>query len=123
MKSPMELVKEALELKKNPFAYLHLGHNKTISLIFFNISLRTRLSTQGAARNLGLEVMLMNVEQESWGLEMQDGVIMNGDKAEHVKEAAAVIGQYCEIIIPLSFHRQATGSAQVVLKNILEDLG
>lgn len=92
------LVRSGLAAKQNPFADQHLGHNKTIGLIFFNSSLRTRLSTQKAAQNLGLNVMLMNVGQDSWGLEMEEGVLMNGDKAEHVREAAAVIGRYCDII-------------------------
>jgi N-succinyl-L-ornithine transcarbamylase len=100
---PKVLVQEAIQLKKNPFGDQHLGKNKTIGLLFFNSSLRTRLSTQKAAQNLGMEVMVMNVNQDSWGLEMMDGVVMNGDKAEHVKEAAAVIGQYCDIIAVRSF--------------------
>ncbi len=100
---PKALVQEAIQIKKNPFADQQLGKNKTIGLLFFNSSLRTRLSTQKAAQNLGMEVMVMNVNQDSWGLEMMDGVVMNGDKAEHVKEAAAVIGQYCDIIAVRSF--------------------
>lgn len=92
------LVRSGLDAKQNPFADQHLGKNKTIGLIFFNSSLRTRLSTQKAAQNLGLNVMMMNVGQDSWGLEMEEGVLMNGDKAEHVREAAAVIGRYCNII-------------------------
>ncbi len=92
------LIAEGRAAKANPFADQHLGKNKTIGLIFFNSSLRTRLSTQKAAQNLGLNVMLMNVGQDSWGLEMEEGVLMNGDKAEHIREAAAVIGRYCDII-------------------------
>ncbi|WP_234737062.1 N-acetylornithine carbamoyltransferase [Tellurirhabdus bombi] len=92
------LIQEGLNAKQNPFANQHLGQRKTMGLIFFNSSLRTRLSTQKAAQNLGMNVMVMNVGQDSWGLEMEDGVIMNGDKAEHVKEAAAVIGRYCDVI-------------------------
>ena len=69
-----------------------------MGLIFFNSSLRTRLSTQKAAQNLGMNVMMMNVGTDSWGLEMEDGVVMDGTKAEHVKEAAAVLGQYCDLI-------------------------
>lgn len=93
-----ELVQEGIRQKQNPFADAHLGKNKTIGLIFFNSSLRTRLSTQKAAQNLGMNVMTMNVGTDSWGLEMEDGVIMDATKAEHVKEAAAVVGQYCDII-------------------------
>ena len=92
------LIQSGRDAKANPFADQHLGKNKTIGLIFFNSSLRTRLSTQKAAQNLGLNVMMMNVGQDSWGLEMEEGVLMNGDKAEHVREAAAVIGRYCDII-------------------------
>jgi len=97
------LIQQGLAAKATPFADQHLGKNKTIGLIFFNSSLRTRLSTQKAAQNLGMNVMVMNVGQDSWGLEMEEDiegrpVIMNGDKAEHVKEAAAVIGRYCDII-------------------------
>ncbi|MBO9637120.1 N-acetylornithine carbamoyltransferase [Siphonobacter aquaeclarae] len=97
------LVQEALRQKQNPFGDEHLGHHKTIGLLFFNSSLRTRLSTQKAAENLGMKVMVMNVTADSWGLEFEDGAIMNGNKAEHVKEAAAVIGQYCDIIGVRSF--------------------
>lgn len=97
------LIQQGLAAKANPFADQHLGKNKTIGLLFFNSSLRTRLSTQKAAQNLGMNVMVMNVGQDSWGLEMEDDdngkpLIMNGDKAEHVKEAAAVIGRYCDVI-------------------------
>ncbi len=92
------LIQSGLAAKANPFADQHLGKNKTIGLIFFNSSLRTRLSTQKAAQNLGMNVMIMNVGQDSWGLEMEEGVLMNGDKAEHVREAAAVMGRYCNMI-------------------------
>lgn len=92
------LIQSGLAAKANPFADQALGKNKTIGLIFFNSSLRTRLSTQKAAQNLGMNVMIMNVGQDSWGLEMEEGVLMNGDKAEHVREAAAVMGRYCNII-------------------------
>jgi N-succinyl-L-ornithine transcarbamylase len=92
------LIQSGRDAKANPFADQHLGKNKTIGLIFFNSSLRTRLSTQKAAQNLGMNVMIMNVGQDSWGLEMEEGVLMNGDKAEHVREAAAVMGRYCNII-------------------------
>ena len=97
------LVKEALLYKKTPYADKHLGRNRTMGLLFFNSSLRTRLSTQRAAQNLGLELMVMNVGQDSWGLECEDGAIMNGNKAEHIKEAAPVIGQYCDIVGIRSF--------------------
>lgn len=93
-----QLVSEAAHLKTHPNAYAKLGVNKTIGLIFFNSSLRTRLSTQKAATNLGMSVIVMNVDSDGWQLEMNEGVVMDGNKAEHIKEAAAVIGQYCDII-------------------------
>ncbi|SEJ29560.1 N-succinyl-L-ornithine transcarbamylase [Dyadobacter sp. SG02] len=98
-----QLISSGIAAKKDPFADQALGKNKTIGLLFFNSSLRTRISTQKAAQNLGLNVITMNVGQDGWGLEMEEGVIMNGDKAEHVKEAAAVIGSYCDIIGIRSF--------------------
>ena len=73
-------VEEALEIKKNRFAYKHLGTDKTMVLVFFNSSLRTRLSTQKAAMNLGMNTMVMNVNEDSWQLESETGVIMDGDK-------------------------------------------
>jgi N-succinyl-L-ornithine transcarbamylase len=98
-----QLITTGIISKRNPFGDIELGRNKTIGLLFFISSLRTRLSTQKAAQNLGLNVIMMNVGQDGWGLEMEEGVIMNGDKAEHVKEAAAVIGRYCDIIGIRSF--------------------
>jgi N-succinyl-L-ornithine transcarbamylase len=98
-----QLITNGIAAKRNPFGDAGLGKNKTIGLLFFNSSLRTRISTQKAAQNLGLNVIVMNVGQDGWGLEMEEGVIMNGDKAEHVKEAAAVIGKYCDIIGIRSF--------------------
>ena len=97
------LVKEALKCKHNPRADHDLGQHKTLGLIFMNPSLRTRLSTQKAGLNLGMDVMVMNFSGEGWALETEEGVIMNGDKAEHIKEAAAVVGAYCDIIGLRSF--------------------
>ncbi len=96
--NPQQLVKDALALKINPLGYAQLGKNKTLGLLFFNASLRTRLSTQRAAQNLGMDVMVMNMSNEGWQLEFEENVIMNGTPAEHIKEAAAVISQYCDII-------------------------
>jgi N-succinyl-L-ornithine transcarbamylase len=93
-----EMIKLALELKKDPLKYKELGRNKTLGLIFFNPSLRTRLSTQKAAHNLTLRVMDMNVGQDSWSLEIRDNVVMDANTTEHIKEAAAVMGQYCDIL-------------------------
>ncbi|MES2628143.1 MAG: acetylornithine carbamoyltransferase [Bacteroidota bacterium] len=100
---PESLVKQVLAVKETPFANKILGENKTIGLIFFNPSLRTRMSTQRAAQNLGMNVMVMNVDKDGWALEYEDGAVMNGTKAEHIKDAAAVMSQYCEIIGLRSF--------------------
>src|ERR1700740_3692125 len=97
------LAASALALKKNPYAFQHLGKNKTIGLVFLNPSLRTRMSTQKAALNLGMNVMVLNMDKEGWALELEDGVIMNGATGEHIKEAAAVMGQYADIIGVRSF--------------------
>jgi N-succinyl-L-ornithine transcarbamylase len=96
-------IKEAKALKENPLKYLHLGKHKTIGLLFFNSSLRTRLSTQRAALNLGMHPIVMNVSGDTWGIEFDDGTIMNGSSAEHIKEAAAVLSMYCDIIAVRSF--------------------
>jgi len=96
-------VKEALEVKKNRFAYKSLGENKTLLMVFFNSSLRTRLSTQKAAINLGMNTMVLDVNQGAWRLETERGVIMDGDKPEHMLEAIPVMGCYCDIIGVRSF--------------------
>ena len=87
-----EAVAEALEIKKDRFAHVELGRNKTLMMIFFNSSLRTRLSTQKAAMNLGMNVIVLDVNQGAWKLETERGVIMDGDKAEHLLEAIPVMG-------------------------------
>jgi N-succinyl-L-ornithine transcarbamylase len=97
------LVAEALKLKQDPYSYQHLGKNKTLGLVFLNPSLRTRMSTQKAAMNLGMNVMVLNIDKEGWALELREGAIMNGTTVEHVKEAAAVMGQYVDIIGVRSF--------------------
>lgn len=93
-----KFIEEALILKADPFAYKSLGKDKTIGLVFLNPSLRTRLSTQKAALNLGMNVMVMNLDKEGWALETEDGVVMNGTTVEHIREAAAVMGEYCDIL-------------------------
>jgi len=98
-------VKEALEIKKNRFAWQELGRNRTALLIFFNNSLRTRLSTQKAAMNLGMNVIVLDVNQGAWKLETERGVIMDGDKSEHLLEAIPVMGCYCDVIGVRSFAR------------------
>ena len=96
-------VAEALEIKRDRFAFQHLGKNKTLMMIFCNSSLRTRLSTQKAAMNLGMNVIVLDVNQGAWKLETERGVIMDGDKAEHLLEAIPVMGCYCDIIGVRSF--------------------
>ncbi len=100
-----QAVNEALEVKANRFAYKHLGENKTLLMIFFNSSLRTRLSTQKAALNLGMNVIVLDVNQGAWKLETERGVIMDGDKPEHLLEAIPVMGCYCDVIGVRSFAR------------------
>lgn len=98
-----QAVAEALEIKRNRFGYTDLGKNKTLLMLFFNSSLRTRLSTQKAAMNLGMNVMVLDVNQGAWKLETERGVVMDGDKAEHLLEAIPVMGSYCDIIGVRSF--------------------
>ncbi len=98
-----QAVKEALELKKDRFQYQEIGRNKTALLIFFNNSLRTRLSTQKAATNLGMNVIVLDINQGAWRLETERGVVMDGDKSEHLLEAIPVMGCYCDIIGVRSF--------------------
>ena len=96
-------IKEALEVKNNRYAYQHLGKNKTLLMIFFNNSLRTRLSTQKAAMNLGMNVIVLDVNAGAWKLETERGVIMDGDKSEHLLEAIPVMACYCDIVAVRSF--------------------
>jgi len=98
-----ELVSLAKAIKAAPFADKEIGRNKTLGLLFFNPSLRTRLSTQKAALNLGMDAIVMNLNTEGWLLEFEDGVVMDGNKAEHIREAAQVVSQYCDIIAVRSF--------------------
>ncbi|MCR4995401.1 MAG: acetylornithine carbamoyltransferase [Bacteroidales bacterium] len=96
---------EAQEVKRDRYQWQHLGRNKTALLIFFNNSLRTRLSTQKAAMNLGMNVIVLDVNQGAWKLETERGVIMDGDKSEHLLEAIPVMGSYCDVIGVRSFAR------------------
>lgn len=96
-------IEEAKTLKQDPLKHVTLGKNKTIGLLFFNSSLRTRLSTQKAALNLGMNPIVMNVSGDAWGIEFGDGTIMDGNTAEHIKEAAAVVSQYCDVIAVRAF--------------------
>lgn len=98
-----DALKMAFEIKKDRFKDIELGRNKTAMLVFFNSSLRTRLSTQKAAMNLGMNVMVLDVNQGAWKLETERGVIMDGDKSEHLLEAVPVMGSYCDVIGVRSF--------------------
>jgi N-succinyl-L-ornithine transcarbamylase len=97
------LVAKALQYKSNPFADKALGTGKRIGLLFLNPSLRTRLSTQLAASNLGMEAIVFNVDKEGWALEFAEGAIMNGTTVEHIKDAAPVLGQYFDILCVRTF--------------------
>ena len=98
-----EALTEAKEIKRDRYQYQQLGKNKTLLMIFFNNSLRTRLSTQKAAMNLGMNVIVLDVNAGAWKLETERGVIMDGDKSEHLLEAIPVMGSYCDIIAVRSF--------------------
>ena len=92
------MIKKALQIKEIPLAEPNKGKGKTIGLVFLNSSLRTRLSSQIAAQNLGLNVLILNASQEAWNLEFEDGAVMNAGTVEHVKDAVEVLNQYCDII-------------------------
>ena len=100
-----QALKEAFEIKKDRFQFSELGKNKTLLMVFFNSSLRTRLSTQKAAMNLGMNTIVLDVNQGAWKLETERGVIMDGDKSEHLLEAIPVMGCYCDVIGVRSFAR------------------
>ncbi len=112
------LAAQALAYKADRFQHKQLGQGKTLGMIFLNPSMRTRISTQIAARNLGMDVIVFNLDKEGWQLEFADGAIMNGDKAEHVKEAAAVLGQYVDVLgirtFPALVNRQDDYSEHVI---------
>src|ERR1035437_10154602 len=92
------LIAEALHVKRNVNAYAELGKGKTLALLFLNPSLRTRMSTQKAAYNLGMNVIVVNLDKDSWQIEFEDGAVMNSTKSEHIREAAGVVSQYCDIV-------------------------
>lgn len=97
------LVQKAIQFKQNPFAQKHLGVNKRIGLLFLNPSMRTRLSTQVAAQNLGMEAIVFNIGSEGWALEFAEDAIMNGTTVEHVKDAAPIMGNYFDILAIRTF--------------------
>ena len=112
-------VAEALEVKRDRFAFTELGKNRTLLMIFFNSSLRTRLSTQKAAMNLGMNVMVLDVNQGAWKLETERGVVMDGDKAEHLLEAIPVMASYCDVIGVRAF-AQLSNKAEDYEERIIE---
>ena len=123
-------LKVALEkakwVKENPYADQELGKNKTLMLIFFNSSLRTRLSTQKAGMNLGMNVMVLDINQGAWKLETERGVIMDGDKPEHILEAIPVMGSYCDVIGVRSFAQfesKADDYNEVILNQFIQYSG
>ncbi|GAA0749450.1 N-acetylornithine carbamoyltransferase [Gaetbulibacter jejuensis] len=114
-----ETIKEAILLKMNPYEFQDLGRHKTLVMLFFNASLRTRLSTEKAAKNLGMDVMVLNVN-DAWQLEFEDGTVMNANTSEHVKEAAQVISQYADIIAVRAFPTltdKAKDQSEYILKS------
>lgn len=109
-----KLLRTSRKVKQKPHAYRKLGKRRTLGCIFFNPSLRTRMSTQRAAFNLGMDVIILNVGSDGWKLEFADGAVMDAGNAEHIKDAAAVMGLYCDILAIRSFAR---------LENREEDYG
>ncbi|HSC38159.1 MAG TPA: hypothetical protein VLD19_09820, partial [Chitinophagaceae bacterium] len=120
------LVQQALHYKANPFADRSLGEDKRIGLLFLNPSLRTRLSTQVAARNLGLEPIVFNVDKEGWALEFEEGAIMSGNTVEHVKDAAPILGQYFDILCIRTFpslKNREDDYSELVIKSFIQYAG
>ena len=117
------LLAQALEIKQNPSGYQHVGKNKTVGLIFFNPSLRTRLSSLKAAYNLGAQAWVLNAGADSWTLEMADGAVMNGTTQEHIKDAIAVMSEYCDVLGVRTFpglKDRADDYSEPVLTKILQ---
>ena len=122
IKNIEQTIKEAIQLKKNPYQFEKLGNHKTLVMLFFNASLRTRLSTEKAARNLGMDVMVLTIN-DTWNLEYEDGTVMNLNTAEHIKEAACVISQYADIIAVRAFPSltdKAKDESEYVLNSFLK---
>src|SRR6476620_5218472 len=117
------LVAKALDYKAAPLKDRTLGVDKRIGLLFLNPSLRTRLSTQIAARNLGMEAIVFNVDKEGWALEFEEGAIMSGNTVEHIKDAAPVLGQYFDILCIRSFpslKNREDDYSELVMKSFLQ---
>jgi len=98
-----QAINQGLELKKDPYKFESIGTHKSLGMLFFNPSLRTRLSTQKAAQHLGVKTMIMNFSNEAWALEFEDGTEMSGLRSEHIREAAAVVSQYCDVVAIRAF--------------------
>mgnify|MGYP002622902250 CR=1 FL=1 len=121
-----QALEKARYVKQNPFADQALGKNKTLLMVFFNSSLRTRLSTQKAGLNLGMNVIVLDINQGAWKLETERGVIMDGDKSEHILEAIPVMGSYCDVIGVRSFARfenKADDYNEVILNQFIQYSG
>ena len=121
-----KLLEEARYVKWNPFADQALGKNKTMLMVFFNSSLRTRLSTQKAAMNLGMNTIVLDINQGAWKLETERGVVMDSDKSEHILEAIPVMGSYCDIIGVRSFAKFENRNEdlnEVILKQFIQYSG
>ena len=118
-----KIVEEAIQLKSNPNQLEDIGKNKSISLLFFNPRLRTRISTQKASMILGLKTFVMNFNSEGWQLEFENNTIMSEDKAEHVKDAAKVLSEYCDIIAIRKFadlNNKIDDEKEIVLSSFLK---
>ena len=122
LKNILEVIQKAIQLKKNPLQHINLGKHKTLVMLFFNASLRTRLSTEKAAKNLGMQVMVLHVNN-AWNLEFEDGTVMNLNTSEHIKEAAEVISQYADIIAVRAFPSltdKEKDTSEFVLKSFIK---
>lgn len=118
-----EALQEAESIRKNRFDFQHIGKNKTLLMVFFNSSLRTRLSTQKAGMNLGMNTMVLDINQGAWKLETQQGVIMDGETAEHIQEAIPVMSSYCDIIGVRAFAQlkdKATDYQEIILNQFIQ---
>ena len=118
-----QAVNQGLELKKDPYKFESIGTHKTLGMLFFNPSLRTRLSTQKAAQHLGVKTMIMNFSNEAWALEFEDGTEMSGLRSEHIREAAAVVSQYCDVVAIRAFaslNDKKKDEQELVLKSFIK---
>jgi N-succinyl-L-ornithine transcarbamylase len=118
-----QAINQGLELKKDPNKFESIGTHKTLGMLFFNPSLRTRLSTQKAAQHLGVKTMIMNFSNEAWALEFEDGTEMSGLRSEHIREAAAVVSQYCDVVAIRSFaslNDKKKDEQELILKSFIK---